>query len=273
MILVTGAAGSLGSEICKQLVRDGEKVAALDIDEYGLWLLAHEIDVKTICDSVTRPELWESLRKQSITHVINCAAVKHVFTVEQHEEWAHLVNYMSMRYMFHYGWKVVHISTDKAVIPINKYGMSKLNAERTVLSTGGVVVRLVNIHNSRGCAEEIFRQQIEAGGPVTARDERMERYFTTVEQAAADVITIANNATCGLYMPDPGKPVKMDDIIRELIREEYDYGDHIEDAALHVKIVYAGAGPEEKLIEDVLTPYEKCEPVAWSDRIYKVVRK
>jgi FlaA1/EpsC-like NDP-sugar epimerase len=262
MILVTGASGSLGSEICRRLVAWGEKVIALDIDEYGLWNLAHEIKVKTICDSVTRPELWNVFKAMvDITHVINCAAVKHVFTVEQHDEWANLVNYLSLRYMSWHGWKLVHVSTDKAVIPINKYGLSKMIAERTALSQGDTVIRLVNIHNSRGCAEEIFRKQIESGGPVTARDDRMERYYTTVEQAAEDVIAVMQYADAGLYMPDPGEPVKMDDIILDLI------GDR------KIDILYAGAGPEEKLTEDLKTPYEKFEPVPWSNRIYKVVRK
>jgi FlaA1/EpsC-like NDP-sugar epimerase len=262
MILVTGASGTLGSEICRQLVGRGDEVVALDIDEYGLWNLAQEIKVKTICDSITRPELWSVFKQEKqIKYVINCAAVKHVFTVEQHEEWANLVNYLSLRYMEHYAWKLVHISTDKAVIPINKYGLSKLIAERTALNLGASIVRLVNIHNSRGCAEEIFERQIDCGGPVTARDERMMRYFTTVDQAAADIIAVMDNGERGIYMPDPGEPVRMDDIIKDII------------GGRNIDIVYTGVGPEEKLVEDLKTPYEKFEPVAWSNRIYKVVRK
>ena len=101
MILVTGASGTLGSEICRRLVSDQVNVLALDIDEYGLWRLSHELGVKTICDSITRAMLWDWLENnyeiEYVKHVINCAAVKHVFTVEQHSTWAEMVNHKAMQ--------------------------------------------------------------------------------------------------------------------------------------------------------------------------------
>lgn len=259
MILITGASGTLGSEICRRLVGQ-HKVLALDIDEYGLWRLSKELGIKTICDSVTRSLLWETFENDfDIWHVINCAAVKHVFTAEQHPIWASMVNYRCIPNMLSRKWRLTQVSTDKAVVPINRYGMAKMLAEDMVKQSGNVV-RLVNIHDSRGCAEEIFREQIAAGGPVIARDPRMRRYFTTVEQAAEDVIAVMEHGNGGVYMPDPGEAVAMDDIIREMI------GDR------EIEVRYAGAGPEEKLVEDILSPYEQFEPVGWSNRIYKVVR-
>jgi FlaA1/EpsC-like NDP-sugar epimerase len=271
MTIVTGAAGTLGSEICRQL---GGDIIAIDVNEYGLWKLSNELDVRVMCDSITREHLWRDLAKRDVDLVINCAAVKHVVTSQKHPDWANIVNVEALYHIFAYAdWKVVHISTDKAVIPTCAYGLQKLNAERYALNHKGVVVRLVNIHNSSGCAEEIFAKQIAAGGPVTARDPKMKRYYTTVEQAAADVIAIAQNADKGLYMPDPGEPVIIDELIREMIREEFSYDDDITDDELHVKIIHTGIQDGEKYEEDILTDYEKVEPVAWSDRVYKVVRK
>lgn len=266
MTVVTGASGSLGSEICRQL---GGDIIAVDVDEYGLWRLSNELGVKTMCDSITRDGLWRELETLDVDTVINCAAVKHVWTSEQHAAWSALVNHASLLHM-RGDWKVVQISTDKAVNPLCEYGVQKLVAERHALNMGGVVVRLVNIHNSRGCAEEVFAKQIADGGPVTARDPKMKRYFITVEQAAADVIEVAKNADSGLYMPDPGEPVKMDDIIYTLIGE-WDILD-IKPPG-NIEVVYTGIQDGEKYVEDILTDYEKVEPVEWSKHIQKVVRK
>ncbi len=274
MVLVTGAAGTLGSEICRQLVAKGESVLALDIAEIPLYRLSLELPITPIVDSITRRELWEQLAEEyDIKTVVNTAAVKHVLTVEQWSEWAHLVNADALHYMHSSKWKVVHISTDKACNPSNKYGATKLAAERIALHREATVVRLVNIHNSNGCAEEIFAKQIAEGGPVTARDKRMARYYTTVEQAATDVIAIADNAGPGLFMPDPGDPILIDDIIRDMIREEFSYDDDFTDDELHVKVIYTGRKKGEKLIEDIMTAGESRQAVEWSDRIYEVVRK
>lgn len=274
MVLVTGAAGTLGSEICRQLVGEGREVIALDIDEYGLWKLHNVLHLQTMCDSITRVAFWHSIKDMDIDTVINCAAVKHVWTSQQHAEWAREVNDYALYNMFGRRWKVVQVSTDKAVLPTCEYGLQKLNAERYALRNGGVAIRLVNIHWSRGCAEEIFKEQIARGGPVLARDPRMKRYFTTVEQAAKDVVEVSLFANAGLYMPDAGGPVLIDYIIKELIAVQYDYWiNNPWNADQHkIGIEYTGIQDGEKLIEDLTTPYEKLIPVEWSTRIWEVVR-
>lgn len=254
MTLVTGAAGTLGSEICRQI----GKCYAVDVNEIDLYRLSLEIPIIPMCDSITRPYFWNMLRDMDIDTVINCAAIKHIVTVEAHGAWAWLVNYNSLKDAKG-PWKMVHVSTDKAVYPATRYGRTKQMAEALVLEQGGRVVRLVNIHNSRGCAEEIFSKQIERGGPVTARDSRMKRYFTTVEQAAVDVLYVAENAELGLYIPDAGEPVAIDDIIRDLIG----FG--------QVEVVYTGIQKGEKFIEDLMWEDESIIP--WSERISKVVKE
>ena len=274
MILVTGAAGTLGSQICRQLVARDDVVLGVDVNEIDLYRLSLEIPITPIVDSITRPELWDKLhREYDITTVINCAAVKHVLTVEQHSDWAQIVNHDAVGYMTEKPWKVVHVATDKSVNPSNKYGFTKMKGEQLALKRNASVIRLVNIHNSRGCAEEIFAKQIAEGGPVTARDKRMKRYYTTVEQAAKDTIAVADNAPPGLFMPDPRDPIALDDIIKTMIDESLIPVGPPESWGTHgIDIVYTGAKPGEKLIEDVLADNEKQEAVKWSSRISRVIR-
>ena len=141
-----------------------------------------------------------------------------------------------------------------------------MHGEQVVKFHGGTVVRLVNIHNSRGCAEEIFAKQISEGGPVTARDKQMARYYTTVEQASKDVIAVADNAGAGLFMPDPGEPIAIDDIIEGEIKK-WSYGK----SHPGIEVVYTGREKGEKLVEDVLADNETTEAVEWSERIQRVV--
>ena len=273
MILVTGAAGTLGGALCRELTRRNETVIGLDVNEIDLYRLSQEIPITPIVDSITRPELWDYLQNEyDIKTVYNCAAIKHVATVEQHSQWAELVNAYSIWYMADQvrPWKLVHISTDKAVKPSNKYGVSKLRGEVDALDLSAIVIRLVNIHGSRGCAEEFFAKQIAAGGPVTARDPRMERFYTTLDQAVSDILEIAQHGTPGLYLPDPGEPVMIDDLIAQMIE------DRTPNLLTHgnpkIEVVYTGRQKGEKFCEDILNDDEQLEET-WSKRIHRVVSK
>lgn len=247
VVLVTGACGSIGSELCRQIMRFGPKrVVALERSEYNLFQIKREIRrrfpdidflglVADIQDEVGCREIFARVKPEIIYHA---AAHKHVPLMEANPREAVRNNVLGTRVMADLAIefqvrKFLLISTDKAVNPLNIMGYSKRLAEliiqsraRRVLERAGagasraastefVAVRFGNVLGSSGSAVEIFRKQIESGGPLTVTHPECDRFFMTTPEAVEIVLHAGAHGQRGeIYMLDMGKPVKIMDVSR-----------------------------------------------------------
>jgi FlaA1/EpsC-like NDP-sugar epimerase len=266
-VLVTGAAGSIGSELSKILVTlKPRRLVLVDNNESGLFDIAAQlramsnVDLREALVSVTDRELLLTVfADERPDFVFHAAAYKHVPMLESHPEQAVLVNVVGTRNVLACAQAVsaaqfVLISTDKAASIQSVMGCTKRLCELMVLShRGGMpcrAVRFGNVVGSRGSVTPIFERQIERGGPITITDPEMTHYMMTSRQAASLVIsTVSLPAGC-LYMLDMGEPVKIVDLANSLIRSRgLRPGKDIE-------IVFTGARHGERLSEDLLGPGE-----------------
>ena len=273
-VLVTGAAGSIGSELCRQILRfSPAQLLALDFDETGLFNLEMELsrlfpdgNVKTLVASIRDKQRISSIfRRERPQVVFHAAAYKHVPIMEAHPEEAVKTNIFGTSIVAeeacHNGAEVfVLISTDKAVNPVSVMGMSKRVAEMITLALGEetptrcMAVRFGNVLGSRGSVMPIFLEQIRRGGPVTVTHPEMERYFMTTSEAVLLVLQAAAMGKGGeVFVLDMGKPVKILDIAKELIRF------HGLEPDKDIPIVFTGIRPGEKLREEILTAEEGTE--------------
>lgn len=273
-VLVTGAAGSIGSELCRQILRfSPAQLLALDFDETGLFNLEMELsrlfpdgNVKTLVASIRDKQRISSIfRRERPQVVFHAAAYKHVPIMEAHPEEAVKTNVFGTSIVAeeacHNGAEVfVLISTDKAVNPVSVMGMSKRVAEMITLALGEetptrcMAVRFGNVLGSRGSVMPIFLEQIRRGGPVTVTHPEMERYFMTTSEAVLLVLQAAAMGKGGeVFVLDMGKPVKILDIAKELIRF------HGLEPDKDIPIVFTGIRPGEKLREEILTAEEGTE--------------
>lgn len=261
-VLVTGAGGSIGSEIVRQILSyDAAEVWALDRDE----TLLHEAQITwddqvgvMLCDVRDGDAVLRTLEAIKPDLIFHAAALKHVPMLERFPSEAVLTNVVGTRNMIEAGSRVgaerfVLISTDKAVDPNSVMGASKRAAELLV-KTGNArndgciytAVRFGNVLGSRGSVIPTFVSQIRAGGPVTVTDPRMKRYFMTVNESVQLVLQAASLATGSeIFLLDMGEPVFIEDLARRLIRlagliPEVD-----------IAIEHTGVRPGEKL-EEVL---------------------
>ncbi len=277
-VLVTGAAGSIGSELCRQVVQGGAAyLACLDKDENGLFRIERELrdggarlDLEFLLGDIrdeNRLERFFSGAKPDI--VFHAAAYKHVPILQFHPEEAMLNNVLGTRQLVDVALKhgverFVMISTDKAVKPTNVMGASKQVAEKVVLSRhdqgGGtrfMIIRFGNVLGSAGSVVELFNRQIAQGGPVTVTDASMERFFMTIAEAVQLVLFAAAMGTGGdVFILDMGKPVKIDDLARRMIR--------LSGLTPNVDIAirYTGLRPGEKMYEELWAEGEEPQPTA-----------
>ena len=211
-IVVTGAAGSIGSRISLRLAELGSRSLVLvDNSEQGLFELAAELDAAGLSGEQTRlvlgsvaddgllDELFARHRPEIVFHA---AAYKHLPLLEAHPLAAVANNALATRALCRAaGWhgrpRVVLLSTDKAVEPVSVLGASKRIAERIVASQGGVVVRLANVLGSRGSVVERFLKQLAAGVALTITNPAAERYFVTIEEARDLLLAAAVEAEAG----------------------------------------------------------------------------
>ena len=265
-VLVTGAGGSIGSELCRQLLDYGvSKLLMADNAEYNLYRINERLNddrcVPLLLDVTRREELealFESHRPQLVIHA---AAYKHVPLCELNPRAALENNLTGAINVFElsvkYGAeKVVNISSDKAVRPTNVMGASKriielyaqnLPAEKTEI----VSVRFGNVLGSSGSVVPKFKEQIEAGGPVTVTHPEITRYFMLIPEACQLVLQAAAIAEGGeLFILDMGEPVRIVDLAKKMIRL---YGKEGE-----IEIVYTGLRPGEKLYEELLIDEAEC---------------
>ena len=283
-ILVTGAGGSIGSEICRQVCKfSPNKVVLLGHGENSIYLIHQELSKQyageiefepVIADVQNRVRLFEVMNYYKPYAVYHAAAHKHVPLMEYNSQEALRNNVLGTKNTAEAAKhaavkKFVMISTDKAVNPPNVMGATKRVAEMVIQSlndktsqTDFVAVRFGNVLGSRGSVIPLFKQQIEAGGPVTVTHPEMTRYFMTIPEASRLVLQAGALAQGGeVFVLDMGKPVKIVDLARNLIRLS---GKKEED----IGIEFSGIRPGEKLYEELLNEGE-IHPEQVYEKIYR----
>lgn len=271
-ILVTGAGGSIGSEICRQVMKyKPAKIVLLGHGENSIYNIEMEmrvtykdtVEITTeIADIQDRHKIFEIMEKHQPYIVYHAAAHKHVPLMERNPEEAVKNNIFGTKNVAEAAdtFKVntfVMVSTDKAVNPTNVMGATKRFAEMLVqhmasVSTGTrfVAVRFGNVLGSRGSVIPLFKKQIQKGGPVTVTHPDMIRYFMTIPEASRLVIQAGTLARGGeLFVLDMGDPVKIVDLARNLITLS---GYSIEE----IGIEFTGLRPGEKMYEELLNEGE-----------------
>lgn len=270
VILVTGAGGSIGSELVRQLAQFGPRTVLLfGRGENSIFGIQQELErtfpqiekvalIGDVRDEGRLRAVFEEFRPQVVFHA---AAHKHVPLMERTPSEAILNNVMGTRNVVNlcleYGTpRLVNVSTDKAVNPTSVMGASKRVAEM-VVSAGAaraqpdqafVSVRFGNVLGSRGSVVPTFMAQIRSGGPITVTHPEMVRYFMTIPEASRLVLQAGGLAENGkVYVLNMGDPVKIADLARDVIRLS---------GALNVEVVFSGIRPGEKLYEELLTTSE-----------------
>ena len=271
-VMVTGAGGSIGSELCRQIIKYGpEKLVLLDIYENGVYDLENELrerfggktPVKTYIASVRDPERLAAVFDAEMPDVVfHAAAHKHVPLMEFSPGEAVKNNifgtYNAARAAAEHGARAfVLISTDKAVNPTNIMGATKRVAEiiiqaySKVSKTRFVAVRFGNVLGSNGSVVPLFKRQIAHMGPVTVTHPEITRFFMTIPEAARLVVQAGAIAAGGeIFILDMGEPVKIDALARDMIR----LSGYVPD--VDIKIVYTGLRPGEKLYEELIRDEE-----------------
>ena len=279
-VLITGAGGSIGSEMCRQIARyEPAQLILVEQAETPLFDTENELHarwsriplVAAVCDIYDRTRvfnIWEQCRPQVVIHA---AAHKHVPMMERNPCEAIKNNVLGTRNVadacLHFGAEeFVTISTDKAVNPSSIMGVSKRVAEiytqalngRADCRTKFKAVRFGNVLGSSGSVVPTFRKQIAAGGPVTVTHPEMTRYFMTIPEAAQLVLqAAATGEGAQIYVLDMGEPVKIMDLAKNMITlSGFRPGEDID-------IVITGIRPGEKLFEELRTEGEDIEPTVY----------
>ncbi|OZI28135.1 polysaccharide biosynthesis protein [Bordetella genomosp. 1] len=280
VVLVTGAGGSIGSELCRQLARFKPRALVLvESSEFALynieqWLSQHFPDLRRVPlagdvkDAQRMDEIFGQHRPDVVFHA---AAYKHVPLMEVGNAWQAVRNNVLGTYCAaeaaarHGAQRFVLISTDKAVNPTNVMGATKRFAEmmcealaKTYLNTSFEIVRFGNVLGSAGSVIPKFQEQIARGGPVTVTHPDINRFFMSIPEAAQLVLQAAAMGQGGeIFVLDMGQPVKIVDLARNMIR----LSGHTED---QVPIHFTGLRPGEKLYEELLADSEQtretCHP-------------
>ncbi len=275
-VLVTGAGGSIGAELCRQISRVGPSaLILLDHAEDNLFEIERELrddrharnTVAVLADCKEEERMREVFAEFRPTVVFHAAAFKHVGLMESNPVEAVRNNALATRVMARVagdiGVKVfVLVSTDKAVAPATVMGASKALAEwaveaadRRYPDTAFSAVRFGNVLGSSGSVVPIFRRQIASGGPVTVTDPEMTRFFMTIPEAVQLVIRSGSLAQGGeVFVLEMGDPVKIMDLARDMIR----FSKLEPDKDIAIEII--GPRPGEKLHEELFNPYERPEP-------------
>ncbi len=286
VVLVTGAAGSIGSEICRQLMTyQPKKVIMLDQAESPMYDLQFELKntykdhldrmefvIANVKDKPRMEEVFEMYRPNLIYHA---AAYKHVPFMEENPYEAVYVNVFGTRNLadlaVKYGaQKFVMISTDKAVNPTNVMGATKRMAEiyiqsRSTEQTHFVTTRFGNVLGSNGSVIPLFRKQIAAGGPLTVTHKDIIRYFMTIPEACNLVLEAGAMGEGGdIFVFDMGKPVKIYDMARKMTQ----LAGHPE-----IEIKEIGLRPGEKLYEELLATKENTIPTYHPKIMHAQVRR
>jgi FlaA1/EpsC-like NDP-sugar epimerase len=288
VVLVTGAGGSIGSELCRQIARVGPRhLILLDHAEDNLFQIHRELTSEwhfsaveaVLADCKEGDRMLEAMQRCRPEVVFHAAAYKHVPLMEANPLEAVRNNAVATRITAETAAvagaeRFVHISTDKAVEARTVMGASKAMAERVVQAAAArypgtrfVSVRFGNVLGSSGSVVPIFRAQIERGGPVTVTHPEMTRYFMTIPEAVQLVIRAADLGGAGdVFVLEMGEPVRIVDLARNMIRlAGYE-------PETDIAIEFTGPRPGEQLHERLLAEGEHAEPTAAS-RIVRAVRE
>ncbi|MEW8627146.1 MAG: nucleoside-diphosphate sugar epimerase/dehydratase [Candidatus Thiodiazotropha sp.] len=272
VILVTGAGGSIGSELCRQLAKlNPAKLVLLENSEFNLYSIEMELlksypELSLDCHlgDITDQTYVESVFREYRPEVVfHAAAYKHVPMLENRIRQAVRNNVLGTRIVAEMANQYrsgvfVLVSTDKAVNPANVMGASKRGAEifcqnlNAHSDTRFITVRFGNVLGSAGSVIPLFRKQIEAGGPVTVTDPRMERYFMTIPEACQLIMqTVVMGQGGEIFVLDMGEPIKISYLAEQMI--------HLSGRTLgeDIQIEYIGLRPGEKLYEELF--HEKEE--------------
>ena len=273
-VLVSGAGGSIGSELCRQLSRFApDRMVLLGRGENRVYIIERELKSKVlpttfiprianITDERRIEEIFNELKPDLVFHA---AAHKHVPLVEQNVGESIINNVLGTRVMAdaadrHGVEKFVMVSTDKAVNPTSVMGCTKQMAERYCQAldcqskTSFISTRFGNVLGSAGSVVPLFQEQIRQGGPITITDKRMTRYFMTIPEASQLVIQAATMGLGGeIFVLEMGEPVQIIDLAEDLIR----LAGH---ASGSIDIVETGIRPGEKLFEELYFDNEKSQP-------------
>ncbi|MCO6047435.1 polysaccharide biosynthesis protein [Aeoliella sp. ICT_H6.2] len=277
VVLVTGSAGSIGSEICRQLLAlNPAKLVLVDRSETGQFFLERELQ-RLASDVAIEPVLADLLDYERIDSVFrahrpdivfHAAAYKHVPLMESHPGEAIKNIVLATRNLVdlaeeHRAHGFVMISTDKAVNPTSVMGSCKQLAERYVQAKAAtskcrfITVRFGNVLDSAGSVVPVFREQIARGGPITVTHPEIIRFFMMIPEAAQLVIQAGTMGQGGeIFVLDMGEPVKIVDLARDMIRlSGLREGEDIE-------IEFTGLRPGEKLFEELYGEHETHRPTA-----------
>jgi len=275
VVMVTGAGGSIGSELCRQIAAFQPAVLVLyELSEYAMYKVDEqlreqfpELAVESVIGDIKNVRrVNQAMHQFSPSIVFHAAAYKHVPLMEEDNAWEAVQNnvlgtHILARAAIEHGVKkFVFISTDKAVNPTNVMGATKRLAEmvcqalQATSATRFEMVRFGNVLGSAGSVIPKFQEQIDRGGPVTVTHPEMVRYFMSIPEAAQLVLQAGCMGLGGeVFVMDMGEPVKIVDLARDMIRlSELSESD--------IRIVYTGLRPGEKLFEELLADDEHTRP-------------
>lgn len=273
-VLVTGAGGSIGTELCKQLTAlNPFRLVLVDMSEYNLYQLKNtlrasafdgeiEFCIGDVRDKTVVDGLFDRTRPDVVLHT---AAYKHVPLLERHPAEAFRNNTMAtvhlLRLCEEYDTdQFVFVSTDKAVEPSSVLGATKRLAEWYVQSATSAmersIVRFGNVFGSQGSVVPLFETQLANGGPVTVTHPDMERYFMSTDEACGLTLQTLLFDEAPVYCFEMGEPIKIDRIARELVGRWYP---HVTPESM---IEYVGRRPGEKVSEDLVMPDETSRPTS-----------
>jgi len=277
-ILVTGAGGSIGSEICRQVIRfKPDKIILVDHSENNLFLILEELDNKFAFIS-TVPVVVDIRDKQAMKSIFNkykpdivfhAAAYKHVPLMQLNPKAAIVNNFLGTKILAKISIdsgvkRFVMLSTDKAVKPKNVMGISKLLSEKylqslaNIKSTRFMIVRFGNVLGSMGSVVPLFKQQIQAGGPVRVTHPNMKRYFMTIPEASQLVIQACIIGKGGeIFVLDMGEQINILDLAKNMIRI---YG---MEPGKDIEIKYTGPRDGEKIDEELVSEDENLVPTEY----------
>lgn len=274
VVMVTGAGGSIGSELCRQIARvNPRRIVLVDHAEDNLFEILRELEderhvrtaVPVLADCKEEERMREVFREHRPAVVFHAAAYKHVGMMEQNPVEAVRNNALATRLVAkiageHSVKTFVLVSTDKAVKPATVMGASKALAEWAVEAAAArhpetryATVRFGNVLGSSGSVVPIFRRQIAAGGPVTITDPRMQRWFMTIPEAVQLIIRSGSlsERSGDVFVLEMGEPVRILDLARDMIR----LSGLDPDRDIAIEVVGARAG--EKFHEELFNPYER----------------
>ena len=280
--LVTGAGGSIGSELCRQIIKfNPSKLLILDNSEYNLFKIQNELisshsnncNFQSYLGSVDNiPLIRKILKEENVDIVFHASAYKHVHLVEENPISGVINNILATKYLCDECQKArvknfVLVSSDKAVRPTSIMGKTKRIAELIIQAkdlennhnleaenkTCFSMVRFGNVLDSSGSVVPIFREQIAKGGPVTVTDPEVHRYFMTIEEAAQLVLqTIPLSSGGDVFLLDMGKPIKILDLAKQMIRLSGNTIKNKDNKDGDIEIVFSGLKKGEKLYEELL---------------------